>query len=109
SCLPSRSKLTSENEGAPREKTRSNTVPADRRRVSHAAAISRYTACLRHTAAYREPKRELTMTEMTRRLLLAGTAAAPFAGWGRLAEGATPKDTAVIAKQIDDIITLDPG
>ena len=49
------------------------------------------------------------MTEMTRRLLLAGTAAAPFAGWGRLAEGATPKDTAVIAKQIDDIITLDPG
>ena len=49
------------------------------------------------------------MTEMTRRLLLAGTAAAPFAGGGRLAEGATPKDTAVIAKQIDDIITLDPG
>ena len=49
------------------------------------------------------------MTEMTRRLLLAGAAAAPFAGWVRLADAATPKDTAVIAKQIDDIITLDPG
>ena len=49
------------------------------------------------------------MTEMTRRLLLSGTAAAPFAGWVRLADAATPKDTAVIAKQIDDIITLDPG
>ncbi len=49
------------------------------------------------------------MTEMTRRLLLAGGAAAPFAGWARLADAATPKDTAVFAKQIDDIITLDPG
>ena len=49
------------------------------------------------------------MTETTRRLLLAGAAAAPFAGWVRLADAATPKDTAVIAKQIDDIITLDPG
>jgi len=49
------------------------------------------------------------MTEMTRRLLLAGTAAAPFAGWVRLADAATPKDTAVFAKQIDDIISLDPG
>jgi peptide/nickel transport system substrate-binding protein len=48
------------------------------------------------------------MTGMTRRILLAGTAAAPFAGWVRLAEAATPKDTAVFAKQIDDIITLDP-
>ena len=49
------------------------------------------------------------MTEMTRRLLLAGAAAAPFAGWVRLADAATPKDTVVFAKQIDDIITLDPG
>src|SRR5229473_1175853 len=79
------------------------------RRVSHVAAISRYTACMRHTAASREPKGELAMTEMTRRLLLAGAAAAPFAGWVRLADAATPKDTAVFAKQIDDIISLDPG
>jgi len=49
------------------------------------------------------------MTEMSRRLLLAGTAAMPFAGWVRLADAATPKDTAVFAKQIDDIISLDPG
>ncbi|MGZ3342741.1 MAG: ABC transporter substrate-binding protein, partial [Reyranella sp.] len=49
------------------------------------------------------------MTEMTRRLLLAGAAAAPFAGWIRLADAATPKDTAVFAKQIDDIISLGPG
>jgi peptide/nickel transport system substrate-binding protein len=48
------------------------------------------------------------MTELTRRLLLSGTAAAPFAGWVRLADAATPKDTAVFAKQIDDIISLDP-
>jgi peptide/nickel transport system substrate-binding protein len=48
------------------------------------------------------------MTELTRRLVLAGTAAAPFAGWVRLADAATPKDTAVFAKQIDDIISLDP-
>ena len=48
------------------------------------------------------------MTELTRRLLLAGSAAAPFAGWVRLADAATPKDTAVFAKQIDDIISLDP-
>jgi len=46
---------------------------------------------------------------MNRRLLLAGTVAAPFAGWARLADAATPKDTAVFAKQIDDIISLDPG
>ncbi|MBV8189417.1 MAG: ABC transporter substrate-binding protein [Alphaproteobacteria bacterium] len=45
---------------------------------------------------------------MSRRLLLAGTTAAPFAGWVRLAGAATPKDTAVFAKQIDDIISLDP-
>ena len=39
------------------------------------------------------------MTEMTRRLLLAGTAAAPFAGWVRLADAATPKDTVVFASR----------
>ena len=50
------------------------------------------------------------MTEMTRRLLLAGTAAAaPFAGWVRVVDAAVPKDTAVFAKQIDDLISLDPG
>ena len=49
------------------------------------------------------------MTEMTRRLLLATATAAPFAGWVRIADAAAPKDTAVFAKQIDDIITLDPG
>src|SRR5260370_17359729 len=64
---------------------------------------------MRHTAANREPKGDLTMTEMTRRLLLAGAAAAPFASWVRIADAAPPKDTTVFAKQIDDIITLDPG
>src|SRR5215475_12627147 len=49
------------------------------------------------------------MTEMTRRLLLAGTTAAPFAGWVRVVDAAVPKDTAVFAKQIDDLISLDPG
>ena len=49
------------------------------------------------------------MTEMTRRLLLATATAVPFAGWARIADAAAPKDTAVFAKQIDDIITLDPG
>ena len=50
-----------------------------------------------------------------RRQALALVGGLPFAGvlpltlLSRLAEGATPKDTAVIAKQIDDIITLDPG
>src|SRR5215471_8907607 len=63
---------------------------------------------MRHTRADRESRGELAMTETTRRLLLAGAAAAPFAGWVRLADAATPKDTAVFAKQIDDIISLDP-
>jgi peptide/nickel transport system substrate-binding protein len=49
------------------------------------------------------------MTQISRRLLLAGASAAPFAGWTRIADAATPKDTAVFAKQVDDIITLDPG
>ncbi len=49
------------------------------------------------------------MSDITRRLLLAGSAAVPFAGWTRIADAATPKDVVVFAKQIDDIITLDPG
>src|SRR6201996_6374807 len=69
---------------------------------------------MRHTATDREPREGApTMTEITRRLLLAGTAAGaavvPFAGWQRVADAAVPKDTAVFAKQIDDIISLDPG
>src|ERR1044072_4763366 len=58
----------------------------------------------------REPHTwEQTMTEISRRLLLAGAAAAPFAGWVRIAHAGVPKEPAVFAKQIDDIITLDPG
>src|SRR5258708_2224408 len=67
---------------------------------------------IRHACGILRPavnQRELTMTEMTRRLLLATAAAVPFAGWVRIADAAAPKDTAVFAKQIDDIITLDPG
>jgi peptide/nickel transport system substrate-binding protein len=50
------------------------------------------------------------MALISRRMAL-GTAAAtvPMALWGFGAQAATPKDSAVIAKQIDDIITLDPG
>ena len=48
------------------------------------------------------------MREISRRLLLIA-AAAPFAGRTRPAEAATPADTAVFAKQIDDIISLDPA
>ena len=50
-----------------------------------------------------------------RRQALALVGGLPFAGvlpltlLSRLAEAATPKDTLVIASQIDDIITLDPG
>ncbi len=45
---------------------------------------------------------------MQRRLLLAAFAALPLAA-APAARAATPPDTVVIAKQIDDIITLDPG
>ena len=45
---------------------------------------------------------------MHRRLLLAAFAALPMAA-APAAYAATPPDTLVIAKQIDDIITLDPG
>ena len=50
-----------------------------------------------------------------RRQTLALVGGLPFAGvlpltlLSRLAEAATPKDTVVIASQIDDLITLDPG
>ncbi len=49
------------------------------------------------------------MREISRRLLLTGAAAAPFAGWTRRADAALPADTAVFGRQIDDIISLDPG
>ncbi len=45
---------------------------------------------------------------MNRRLLLTALAALPLAA-APAARAATPPDTVVIAKQIDDIITLDPG
>ena len=46
-----------------------------------------------------------------RRQALALVGGLPFAGVLplRLAEAATPKDTVIIASQIDDLITLDPG
>jgi peptide/nickel transport system substrate-binding protein len=50
------------------------------------------------------------MASITRRTALKAAAATmPVALWGFGAGAATPRDTAVIAKQIDDIITLDPG
>ena len=50
------------------------------------------------------------MLKLSRRQTLAAfTAVAPFAAWTPQAAAATPRDTAVIAKQMDDIITLDPG
>lgn len=49
------------------------------------------------------------MPELPRRVFLSGAMAAPFPGWTRSAEAATPPDTAVFAKQIDDIISLDPA
>src|SRR5437764_360148 len=64
---------------------------------------------MRHTALDLRTERKLAMTDVTRRLLLAGTAAASFAGWTRVVDAAVPKDTAVFAKQIDDLISLDPG
>jgi peptide/nickel transport system substrate-binding protein len=45
---------------------------------------------------------------MRRKLLLTALAALPLAA-APAARAATPPDTVVIAKQIDDIITLDPG
>lgn len=47
---------------------------------------------------------------LTRRTLLAASAATPFAAAIRSAKGATPKDTLVMAAQIDDIINgFDPA
>jgi peptide/nickel transport system substrate-binding protein len=46
---------------------------------------------------------------LTRRDLALMAAASPLALALREAEAATPKDTVVIASQIDDLITLDPG
>ncbi len=48
------------------------------------------------------------MANITRRQALAGAAALPLV-LQTPAIAATPKDTLVMAKQIDDIITLDPG
>jgi peptide/nickel transport system substrate-binding protein len=45
---------------------------------------------------------------LTRRALTLATASLPFTSLSR-AEAATPKDTIVIASQIDDLITFDPG
>ena len=49
------------------------------------------------------------MPEVCRRLLLLAAAAAPFSGWPRIAAAAAQADTAVFAKRIDDIISLDPA
>jgi peptide/nickel transport system substrate-binding protein len=46
---------------------------------------------------------------LTRRELALTVAASPLAFALREAQAATPKDTVVIASQIDDLITLDPG
>ncbi len=49
------------------------------------------------------------MPEVCRRLLLLAAAAASFSGWPRIAAAAAQADTAVFAKRIDDIISLDPA
>ena len=50
------------------------------------------------------------MFKLTRRQALAAfSAMAPVAAWSPKVEAATPRDALVIAKAIDDIITLDPG
>src|SRR4051812_46543869 len=46
---------------------------------------------------------------LTRRSVLAASAASPFALAARNAQAATPKDVAVMAKAIDDIIAFDPA
>ena len=46
---------------------------------------------------------------LTRRILLAATAAAPLAGFDQSAQAATPKGVVVMAKQIDDVISFDPA
>lgn len=50
------------------------------------------------------------MFKLTRRQALAAfSAMAPVAAWSPKVEAATPRDALVIAKSIDDTITLDPG
>jgi len=49
------------------------------------------------------------MLKFTRRQALATATLSPIAAMAPAALAATPKDTVVIASQIDDIITLDPG
>ena len=50
------------------------------------------------------------MLKLSRRQTLAGlSAVTPLATLIEQAQAATPKDTVVIASQIDDIITCDPG
>ncbi|HWK47474.1 MAG TPA: ABC transporter substrate-binding protein [Stellaceae bacterium] len=49
------------------------------------------------------------MTRHLAWLAMAGVVAAPLALWQAPAQAATPRDTVVMAKKIDDIITLDPG
>ena len=50
------------------------------------------------------------MFKLTRRQTLAAfTAMAPLASWSTDAGAATPRDALIIAKAIDDTITLDPG
>src|SRR5882672_873271 len=46
---------------------------------------------------------------LKRRALMASTAMLPLTAAIQAAWAATPKDTVVIASQIDDLITLDPG
>ncbi len=46
---------------------------------------------------------------LTRRILLAATAASPIAAFIPTAEAATPAGVIVMAKQIDDIISFDPA
>jgi peptide/nickel transport system substrate-binding protein len=46
---------------------------------------------------------------LTRRILLAATAAAPLTTLATTAHAATPKGVVVMAKQIDDVISFDPA
>lgn len=46
---------------------------------------------------------------LTRRILLAATAAAPIATLATTTHAATPKGVVVMAKQIDDVISFDPA
>src|SRR6478736_5381742 len=73
--------------------------------------LHQFPPTLRHD----QPGSGRTSMALLRRQTLALVGGLPFAGvlpltlLSRLAEAATPKDTVVIASQIDDLITLDPG